>query len=297
MRDAVGKILADLVEQRRQSSAAGEENGRLMHQAMTDLLDEVRKASAQTAERYGSDITAALGRVDAGVDAALAAMSSRQSQAEDRTDSLLASLGQRVEALIQSSEAANAAIRDAVDRLGRTTIDAIGGMNRGAETMRQAAEGFTTAGTTVTGAIARGGELFERVSAAAKGLEATALTMRDTVAAYNQTRGSLEAMAETLRKVSQEAEQKSGLNRTLLAEMEQLVKRFAETQAEARTYLEQVSEVLGTGFDAFQGAMESSLNKNRGEFDASLTTAVAMIRTELQELETVLADFRAGLRS
>ena len=295
MKDAVGQMLADLGEQRRQMTDSSAEDAQKLKTAMAEMIDEVRKASAQTADRFGGELASSLQKVQGTLDSALGSLNEHQREADERGKALLAELDTRLQTLVESTKSTNEALRENIGRLNQASTEAIAGMNRGAETMRQAADGFTTAGNTVTGAVARGGELFERVSDAAKGLEATALTMRDTVAAYAQTRGSLEAMVETLRNVAQEADQKAGVSRTLLGEMEQLVRKFADTQAEARSYLEQVSDVLGSAFDAFQSSMQSSLDKNRGAFDASLSTAVVMIKGELQELEAVLSEFRANV--
>lgn len=295
MKDSVGQMLADMADQRREMSANGAEDAQKLKGAMAEMIEEVRKASAQTAERFGGELSSSLQKVQGTLDAALGSLSERQRQADERGQALLDELDKRLQSLLESTRSTNEALRDNVGRLSQISSEAIAGMNRGAETMRQAAEGFATAGDTVTGAVARGGELFDRVSDAAKGLEATALTMRDTVAAYSQTRGSLEGMVETLRQVAQEADARAGVSRALLADMEQLVKRFGETQAEARAYLEQVSDVLGDAFDAFQTSTKTSLDKNRGDFDASLSNAVGMISNELQELEAVLADFRAKI--
>lgn len=295
MKDAVSQMMADMAEQRRQMTDSSAEDTQKLRAAMAEIIDEMRKASAQTADRFGGELTASLAKVQGALDAALGSLGERQREADERGRALLAELDARLQNLVEVSRGTSEALRDNVTRLSQVSLEAIGGMTRGADTMRQAAEGFATAGNTVTGAVARGGELFERVSDAAKGMEATAQTMRDTVTAYAQTRGSLEAMAETLRNVAQEADQRAGISRTLVADMDHLVKRFADTQTEAREYLEQVTKVLTEAFDAFQASMQGSLDRNRGAFDASLANAVGMINTELQELESVLAGFRAKI--
>ena len=292
MKDAVGQILADLADQRRQMNDSSSEDARKLKDSMAEVLDQVRKASAQTAEHFGGELSASLHKVQATLDGALGSMNASQQDADQRGKALLAELETRIGTLVETARTTNETLRETISRLSQTSLEAISGMNRGAETMRQAADGFAVAGNTVTGAVARGGELFDRVSDAAKGLEASSITMRDTVAAYAQTRGSLESMAETLRAVAQEADQRAGISRTLLADMEKLVQHFAESQSEAKVYLEEISKVLGEAFDKFQASMESSLDKNRGAFDASLSSAVGMLSGELQELESVLYAFR-----
>ncbi len=293
IKDAVGQMMADMAEQRRHLAASGDEDAQRLREAMTSLLDEVRSASQQTANRYGDELSATLAKVQGALDVTLGNLSDSQRANDERNQQLLGTLEARLTVLIDSSKGAADSLRENIGRLNQTSMEAINGMNRGAETMRRAAEGFTTAGDTVTGAVAKGGELFERVSTVAKGLEATAGTMRDTVAAYAQTRGSLEAMAETLRNTVQEADQRAGLSRTLVTDMERLVTRFGESQTQAREYLDEITSVLSKAFDDFGSSMTRSLDRNRGEFDASLSKAVGMLDSEIQELTDVLENFRA----
>ncbi len=292
IKDAVGQMMADMAEQRRHLAASDDEEAQRLREAMTSLLDEVRSASQQTANRYGDELSATLAKVQGALDATLGNLSDSQRANDERSQQLLETLEARLTVLIDSSKGAADSLRENIGRLNQTSMEAINGMNRGAETMRRAAEGFTTAGDTVTGAVAKGGELFERVSTVAKGLEATAGTMRDTVAAYAQTRGSLEAMAETLRNTVQEADQRAGLSRTLVTDMERLVTRFGESQTQAREYLDEITSVLSKAFDDFGSSMTRSLDRNRGEFDASLSKAVGMLDSEIQELTDVLENFR-----
>ncbi len=292
IKDAVGQMMADMAEQRRHLAASGDEDAQRLREAMTSLLDEVRSASQQTANRYGDELSATLAKVQGALDVTLGNLSDSQRANDERSQQLLETLEARLTVLIDSSKGAADSLRENIGRLNQTSMEAINGMNRGAETMRRAAEGFATAGDTVTGAVAKGGELFERVSTVAKGLEATAGTMRDTVAAYAQTRGSLEAMAETLRNTVQEADQRAGLSRTLVTDMERLVTRFGESQTQARAYLDEITSVLGKAFDDFDSSMTRSLDRNRGEFDASLSNAVGMLDSVIQELTDVLENFR-----
>lgn len=292
IKDTVGQMMADMAEQRRHLAASGDEEAQRLREAMTSLLDEVRSASQQTANRYGDELSATLAKVQSALDTTLGSLSDSQRANDERSQQLLETLDARLTVLIDSSKGAADSLRENIGRLNQTSMEAINGMNRGAETMRKAAEGFATAGDTVTGAVAKGGELFERVSTVAKGLEATAGTMRDTVAAYAQTRGSLEAMAETLRTTVQEADQRAGLSGTLVTDMERLVARFSESQTQAREYLDEITSVLGRAFDDFSKSTTTSLDKSRSDFDVSLSKAVGMLDSEIQELTEVLENFR-----
>jgi putative membrane protein len=295
IREAVSQMLGDMAEQRRHAVESSNEDARRLQDAMADMLAEVRKASATTADRFGEEITGSLEKVQSALGSSLDALALRQQEADERSKSLLDGLDQRLTSMIDAVTGAGDAMRESTHRLSAVSLQAIEGMNRGADTMRQAADGFTTAGNVVAGAVTKGSDLFEQVSVVSKGLETTALTMRDTVAAYAQTRGSLEAMAETLKAVAQDADQRAGVSRALVADMEALVAQFADAERHSRDYLQQVTEVVSEAFGRFNASVYDSLDKNRGAFDASLSNAVKMLSEQIVDLEGALSDFRSKL--
>ncbi len=260
---------------------------------MADIVAEMQKASSETANHFGGEMSQSLQAMRAVLDSAMSNISQHQQDAASRNDAQLAELDTRIEKLVSSVQSTNQSLTENISMLNKTSIDVVNGMNQGAEKMRLAADSFTSAGDTVTGAMSRGGEVFERVAEVAKGMDSAGQAMRDTVTAYTQTTGSLEAMTESLRNVAHEANQRADVSKSLLDDMEMLVGRFQETHGETRTYLEGVSEVLAESFDAFNSAVQSSLETNRGTFDKSLSTAVGMLGESLSELEGIMSDFRA----
>jgi putative membrane protein len=293
LKDAMRGMMTELAEQRAAQSRNGEADMQRMQQTMQEMLERLAQSGEQAARSYGNRIDETLGAVQSKMDEFLTASQSRQDANDKRAQELMQSLDQRIAALLETAKAGADAMRENTRGLNEVTTRAVDGMNRGAETMRLAADGFSTAGTRVAGSLDKAAELQDRLTSAAQGLESQGRAVVEVVGAYDRSRGSLEAMAETLRTVAEEATQRAGLSRQVVDDMSSLVARFEVVQKHTEGYLGQVDDVLKQGFDTFSTAVVDGMQKVHGEFHTELAQAVKMIAYEIDELSAVLETFRA----
>lgn len=293
LKDAMRGMMTELAEQRSAQAQNGLADMQRLQQTMQEMLERLAQSGEQAAHNYGSRIDESLGAVQAKIETFLTASQTRQDANDQRAQGLMQSLDQRMVALVETAKAGADAMRDSTRCLNEVTTRAVDGMNRGAETMRLAADGFSTAGTRVAGSLDKAAELQDRLTAAAQGLESQGRAVSDVIGAYDRSRGSLEAMAETLRRVAEEASQRASLSRQVVDDMSSLVARFEVVQQHTEGYLGQVNDVLTQGFDTFSTAVVDGMQKVHGEFHTELSQAVKMIAYEVQELAVTLENFRA----
>lgn len=293
LRATLDQMMTEMAEQRRAQAQDGAEEQRQMREAVQALLAETRQAAGDVAGQYSQQLTESLASIEDRLDGMLSKSDERQQAADQRNEALLDELQSHFEEMAEASRLGVDAMRENTQKLEQVSLSAIEGMNRGAEGMRRAAEDFSTAGDSVTGVIDKGASLYEKVMAASQSLEAASHVVREAVAGYNETRNSVEAMAETMRRLTDEAEERGQHSAKIVKDMSELVDDFADAQDEAAEYLEKISGVMSKGFDDFASAVAVNMSKSRGEFDNSLSQAVGMIQSELQELEATLASFRS----
>lgn len=257
--------------------------------------ENARKAQAALdvmAERMDEFLTAAEEREKRQSEAADA----QQKALAQRTADVLEALDRRLSELAGGTNRAVASMQSAIDALNGATGRAIDGMNRGAQTMQTAAEGFTKAGERMETTVDRTGDLLNRVVDASRSLDASVQAVESVVASYNGTRDALKGLAETLETIVRDADDRAGVSRELVATMRQVVTDFDRAQKEASAYLDTAGDALQKGFTDFGEAVAVGMAKSNGEFHKSLSQAVQMISSQTQQLGEVLEEFsmRAG---
>jgi len=95
-------------------------------------------------------------------------------------------------------------------------------------------------------------------------------------------------MIGNLRSLLQEAEQRTGLSKSLVGDMQEMVEQSRQLQTEANQFMAKSGEVLKEGFNGFADAVTTNMSRSRAEFDKGLGQAVEMISGQIQELESVL---------
>jgi putative membrane protein len=288
LKEAMRQLMAEMAEARGAQTRSAEQDMAAMRQSMESLLEQIKVSGERAAADYGRSIGGALDKVQGGIDEFLKTSEARQSASDEKTAALLRTLDERMAVLLDSARSGAEAMRDNTRTLNEVATRAVDGMNRGAETMRVAADRFTSAGDRVTSAIDQSADLQSRIQDAARGLESSGRALAETVAAYERTRGSVEAMTATLRQVADDATRRADLSRAVVDDMTKLVQRFEQVQQQTGDYLDKVSKVLQTGFDEFSSAVIDNMGKVRGEFHKDLSQAVGMISGQLDELDSVL---------
>ena len=156
--------------------------------------------------------------------------------------------------------------------------------------MLNAANRFTEAGTTLTTQFARSEQLSDRMIESSASLNSSSQTLNQVVSEYGRSRDGLNALVTSLQTVAREAEEKVGVNRTLVADMQKMADKLKEVQAQTDQYLTQVSGVLDKGFNQFGVSVTENLQRSSAAFHQSLSNSVEMIANQMDRLTNALED-------
>ena len=317
---AIAGMLDEIRIQREKAAQATEDDLVALRESLGEASDTMRKAAEDIArtsadrnekaqietEKWQQEnarkAQAALDVMAARMDEFLTAAEERekrQSEAADaqqtalaqHTAEVLEALDKRLSDLAGGTSRAVTSMQAAIDALNGATGRAIDGMNRGAQTMQTAAEGFTKAGERMETTVDRTGDLLNRVVDASRSLDASVQAVESVVASYNGTRDALKGLAETLEAIVRDADDRAGVSRELVATMRQVVADFDHAQKEASAYLDTAGLALQKGFTDFGDAVGVNMQKSNAAFHKSLSDAVGMISVQIQELEAVLSGF------
>ncbi|TCO82350.1 MotA/TolQ/ExbB proton channel family protein [Plasticicumulans lactativorans] len=324
--------LGALVEQLRASS---HEAGELYRQELQRLFAEAERRQQQLGEqvltlvqhmqvdqaerqtRTGEALQDNLAAVQAGLGKALGAIQQQLAEAETRarssdqeraaaelerrwqleqqTAELLRALAARTEQLGAAVDQSVGALRATVDRLAQITVTGSESLERGAGSVRAAAEDMGSAGQHIAQVLDRGAELHGHVAGAASDLTTATNGLREIVAGYTRQREQIDILVGTLRQLVADAEARTGVSRNLVADMQRMVEQARTLQDDSRRFVEGIGGVLETGFNRFSDAVTDNLNAVTddlhhvfGEITSGLSTAVSMISSQIQDLEAAL---------
>lgn len=281
MEQETGALLAELADKVEQQGVAAArsvetlaEQVQALIQAMqtrlNETLDATRRQFAEAdQERFAAELE-------------------RRRQLEQQTVELLRSLAIRTEQLGAAVDQGIGALRTTVDRLAQVTVTGSESLERGAGTVRVAAEDMGIAGQRIAQVLDRGAELHGHVAGAASDLTTATNGLREIVAGYTRQREQIDILVGTLRQLVADAEARTGVSRDLVADMQRMVEQARTLQDSSRHFVEGIGDVLETGFNSFSDAVIPNLNRVLGEITSSLSTAVSMISSQVQDLEAAL---------
>jgi len=190
--------------------------------------------------------------------------------------------------LTNTVETIGQGISQTVSHLERVTVDGAVSLNAGAEAIRGTAEALDSAGKQVSQVLVQATNTQEKLSSASQSLMHATQSLDKGLLDYQAHRGQVEAMIGTLRVLLQEAEQRTGLSKSLVEDMQEMVEQSRQLQIEANQFMSKSGEVLKEGFNGFADAVTTNMSRSRAEFDKGLGQAVEMISGQIQELESVL---------
>ncbi len=261
-----------------------------LKQQMEDVHTQNGEQAVQMLQGIQSQISGLMENFSRQREAAQQIEETQQKQLRAETESLVAGVGQETQALVGKVAEAIQAMQDSVGQLSNITGRTVADMNSGAQLMLNAANRFTEAGTTLTTQFARSEQLSDRMIESSASLNSSSLTLNQVVSEYGRSRDGLNALVTSLQTVAREAEEKVGVNRTLVADMQKMADKLKEVQAQTDQYLTQVSGVLDKGFKQFGDSVTENLQRSSAAFHQSLSNSVEMIANQMDRLTNALED-------
>lgn len=207
------------------------------------------------------------------------------------TREMVGGLEKQVEELLTAVAEQNGTMQDTIKLLSAQTEQHLQSMQQGAEKMRLAAERFDTAGQSVT----KAGEATAGVLGAMQGtsteLVGASRELNSVVADYRNNREAVNQTLAVLQGVVASTQGEAAGRSQYLQDLKQQGERLQALNREVNDYLEQISGVLGKGFNEFTGGMERSLRETLGKLDEELGSAVTRLAGGVDTMKESLDDF------
>ena len=241
---------------------------------MAGRMDNSGKESVQ---KMGDLVATAQTESTAKLEALLARMSQTTTEA---TGGVTA----QVERLVANSILTQQRLQETVAALTRMTASAAQGMNEGAARIETAAASFVQVGERVAQTTEASAQAAGEMREAAASLNDTASSARGMLADYRESHDAFAQMTVDLRDTIDRARRESGLTAELTDKLEQAASRLGHMEAQAESYLVQVSSVLEHAHMGFRDSVERTLREANRQFQAELSQAVGLLSGAIADL-------------
>jgi hypothetical protein len=194
----------------------------------------------------------------------------------------------QMERLIVRSIEASQAVQAAVDKLSQTTIDAIAGMNAGADTLATAAGDFARAGQGITDTLKAAEGATETINFAANTLSAAAGASQRALATHAQAQESFAALVADLKATIETAKRDASVSAELVDRLHGAAGQLSAAQRKSEDYLRGVNDVLVQAHQSFADSIERTLRESNRQFQLELSQAVGLLSGAIQDLGDLL---------
>ncbi|MBB6055362.1 type I Zorya anti-phage system protein ZorA1 [Tolumonas osonensis] len=226
---------------------------------------------------------------------------SRTSQAElhQGTRELVKGLDEQVKVLLDAVSSQQASTQSTIEALGKQTAINLREMQSGAEKMKDAADRFVVAGSSVTGATESAAKMFGEMQGLNREIVVAANELSSIVSDYRNNRETIGKTVSLLEGLIANTQTEMAHRTQFLNDIKQHSERLQTYNREVREYLEHISSVLGKGFNEFTESVDKSLRKTLGSLDVELDKAVTSlaggvenVRESIEDLSDVLSAAR-----
>ena len=267
-------------------SQAGDDAGKGMAETLERMMSDAERRQREMVERMEATMKAMQDNIAAGASDVSEELAKSVDGLKDSMQALLDKVAQSseevaetgtksvkaqeeaakgmLENMQQTANDATSSYSEIMEKFSKITTDAIESMDKSAATISTAAERFTEAGHSVSGALEKGNELFGDFTKASGELNTAATTIRELVGSYDSARENLQQMVAALQGVADDVDARVGVSDKLVSDMQTVSDQFSKSVAEIEGYSENINQVIQTGFNSFAAAVNEGMAKHRG---------------------------------
>ncbi|MBX6963423.1 anti-phage ZorAB system protein ZorA [Alcaligenes faecalis] len=254
---------------------------------------ETQHKLQSTLETIGEQMISILGTLNTSQAQAFANNKAREQEMADRASSAVSQMTSSIEAAIQEISTATKTMSQSVAVLSSATTSSVDKMNIGAERLGTAASSFASAGEQVTGTLSQITETSNKLAETSGSLTASSSALQEALRDYRTQRETLANLLSEVRETIELARKEASITADVLQRIDVSTAKLATAQKAADEYLDGVNEVLERSSDSFREAVVSTLAKVNHEFHEKLSSAVGLLGTAIQELESSLGTIAA----
>lgn len=271
------------------------DNQQLLTDQMREFVQDFRRlvTEEQNKSKHAMDeaVMKVLGEVAMAMEglenvrkASAAEESGRNDRLATQTNQLVGGLSTQVESLLSAVSDQVAKTQRNIEALGDVSLRAIEGMNQGALTMGSAAQRFETAGSAVTGAFDRSTKVADTLSSTAASLQAASTAVQRGFEQYDSTRKTVDTQVAALMGLIDSVKKEAGVSQELVNSIKSSAESMRQSEAEARSHLDQVNAALVKAFTDFGNSLVSQVKSTIAETDRHLAQGTGHLNGVVQEL-------------
>ncbi|WP_318386566.1 type I Zorya anti-phage system protein ZorA1 [Enterobacter sp.] len=255
---------------------------------------------ATSVEALGEQLGSLFGQIDKGQQQISANQQANQQSLHEQTQRVMSEVDDQIKQLIETVASQHQGTTETLNKLAEQTNRQIQGMQDGADKMRVAAERFEHAGDRVSEANHLTAEVLNKAQSAGSSLSLATSELTSVVADYRNNREAVSKSIAMLELLAANTQSEQTTRSQFIADLKQHGERLQSYNREAQTFMENVSDVLGKGFEDFSEGVSRSLDKTLGKLDVEMAKAsnllagsVEQIGESVGELDDVLSRVRA----
>lgn len=273
-------------------------------EAIQNLVQQGQSATmekmATSVEALGEQLGSLFGQIDKGQQQISANQQANQQSLHEQTQRVMSEVDDQIKQLIETVASQHQGTTETLNKLAEQTNRQIQGMQDGADKMRVAAERFEHAGDRVSEANHLTAEVLNKAQSAGSSLSLATSELTSVVADYRNNREAVSKSIAMLELLAANTQSEQTTRSQFIADLKQHGERLQSYNREAQTFMENVSDVLGKGFEDFSEGVSRSLDKTLGKLDVEMAKAsnllagsVEQIGESVGELDDVLSRVRA----
>lgn len=255
---------------------------------------------ATSVEALGEQLGSLFGQIDKGQQQISAHQQANQQSLHEQTQRVMSDVDDQIKHLIETVASQHQGTTDTLRLLAEQTNRQIQDMQTGADKMRVAAERFEHAGDRVSEANHLTADVLNKAQSAGSSLSVATSELTSVVADYRNNREAVSKSIAMLELLAANTQSEQTTRSQFITDLKQHGERLQGYNREAQTFMENVSDVLGKGFEDFSEGVTRSLDKTLGKLDVEMAKAsnllagsVEQIGESVSELDDVLSRVRA----
>ena len=309
---------AQLIEQLLSEMKSGQQAMQAgMNEMLTSLQSSVAKIGAEgegagermarqlekmaaSVESLGEQLGSLFGQIDKGQQQISATQQANQQSLHEQTQRVMSEVDDQIKQLFDTVANQHQGTTETLRLLAEQTNRQIQDMQTGADKMRLAAERFEHAGDRVSEANHLTADVLNKAQSAGSSLSLATSELTSVVADYRNNREAVSKSIAMLELLAANTQSEQTTRNQFIADLKQHGERLQSYNREAQAFMENVSDVLGKGFEDFSEGVSRSLDKTLGKLDVEMAKAstllagsVEQIGESVSELDDVLSRVRA----
>ncbi|PAW34396.1 hypothetical protein CIL06_01090 [Pantoea vagans] len=267
-----------------------------VQQGQSATMEKMAASVESLSEQLGS----LFGQIDKGQQKISATQQANQQSLHEQTQRVMSDVDDQIKQLIDTVANQHQGTTETLRLLAEQTNRQIQDMQNGADKMRLAAERFEHAGDRVSEANHLTADVLNKAQSAGSSLSLATSELTSVVADYRNNREAVSKSIAMLELLAENTQSEQTTRNKFIADLQLHGERLQGYNREAQAFMENVSDVLGKGFEDFSEGVLRSLDKTLGKLDVEMAKAstllagsVEQIGESVSELDDVLSRVRA----